>query len=310
MSTGNNQSDPLAVAKVCFSVIGLGIALSFMGQKGCQPRHNPPTTGPAAFEGASYTPRTITPYAPSDPEEKAAVEAVRGAGGSARSDGSVLIIRLPGDLPPDTLSRLTAFKTLFRLDLSGSRVTDEHLVSIAGVSNVAQLELGRTAVTDQGVAAICQLPSLYSLDLTSTQVTDDGLQYLAFLPKLSTLTLEGTAITDAGLAELARLPGLHSIDLDRTAITQDGLNQLAVLPGLWLVSIEATLVPLADRVRVGGDVIELRRHIDGLPYQVTYLAKEREIQAGLEAASKQAQLSNTHSQTHTTPHRTIGRRRH
>ena len=307
MSEGNNP-DPFALARVCFGVVGLGIAPSFMGQKGCQPGHNPPAA--VTFEAASYPPRSFSPYAPTDPREKAAVEAVRAAGGSARSDGLVLVIKLPGDLPPDTLSKLTAFNTLFRLDLSGSRVTDEHLASVAGIPNVAHLDLSRTAVTDQGVAAICQLPSLHTLDLTSTPVTDDGLQYLAFLPKLSSLTLEGTAITDDGMAELARLPGLHALDLDRTAITPDGLDRLAVLPGLGLVSIEATLVPVADRVRVGKDVIELRRPFDGAPYQVTYLAEERARRAGLDAAIAQSQLSNPHNQTHTTPHRTIGRRRH
>ena len=96
------------------------------------------------------------------------------------------------------------------LDLSGTRVTDAGLTTVAQFHNLTRLHLNRTRVSDTGLKQLAGLQQLEYLNLYGTGVTDAGLQSLAGLKKLRTLYVWQTPATDAGLERLrSALPHLE-----------------------------------------------------------------------------------------------------
>jgi hypothetical protein len=61
-------------------------------------------------------------------------------------------------------------KHLQRLELSGSRVSDESVLKLAAFPLLSHLDLGRTPVTSRVTALVNMLPSLQTLELTGTAV--------------------------------------------------------------------------------------------------------------------------------------------
>jgi len=105
----------------------------------------------------------------------------------------------------------TEFKPLVlleELDLSHTRVTDEGLRVVEGMSRLKVLNLTRhpdwlikPQLTNACVPTLMRLKELRSLTL-SGKITDKGLTFLARLPHLKNLSVHGTEITSAGLSAL------------------------------------------------------------------------------------------------------------
>lgn len=85
---------------------------------------------------------------------------------------------LPGaDISDEGVQGLSLFPRLTHLDLSGTRITDRAMPSIAAL-DLLELDIGRTKVTDASIDLLLQLPSLRSLRITSSRITDAGVERL------------------------------------------------------------------------------------------------------------------------------------
>jgi internalin A len=102
---------------------------------------------------------------------------------------------------------------LTRLSLEGTRITDQGLAELRGLTKLESLNLEGTAITDRGLEYVRGFKSLYSLDLSNTAVTDAGLDLLRGCENLGMLFLHDTKVTEEGVKRLsAALPGCHVLD--------------------------------------------------------------------------------------------------
>jgi curved DNA-binding protein CbpA len=113
----------------------------------------------------------------------------------------------------DDLRHLRGMTGLRLLDLSGTKVTDLGLLHLLGCSALESLWLWDTAVTDAALGLVARLPSLCQLGLGNTAVTDDGLAALAGLADLRLLQLWGTNVEGPGLRHLHGLKSLETVTL-------------------------------------------------------------------------------------------------
>jgi uncharacterized membrane protein len=96
------------------------------------------------------------------------------------------------------------------LNLSGTRITDAGLATVAQFKNLTRLHLNRTTVSDRGLPQLAGLQQLEYLNLYGTGVTDVGLEPLAALKRLRTLYVWQTKVSDRGLERLrSALPRLE-----------------------------------------------------------------------------------------------------
>ncbi len=99
---------------------------------------------------------------------------------------------------------------LYRLDFSGTKLTDIELGQLKGFREIRELDLGNTQVTDNALASLKKLEYLRVLDISGTQVTDQGIQHLLEIPSLASLNVTKTLVTYAALEKLdATLPLAH-----------------------------------------------------------------------------------------------------
>lgn len=157
---------------------------------------------------------------------------------------------------------------LKKLNLQGSRITDEGLANIgrltqldflmvtgsthwitdAGLANLRdlvnlkELFLVGDKLGDAGLARLEGLKNLERLDFLSTRATDAGLVHLAGLSKLKHLGLTRSKITDAGLARIAGLSKLENLSIGMTGVTDAGLAHLQNLKALKNLDVRDTRV--------------------------------------------------------------------
>jgi hypothetical protein len=133
----------------------------------------------------------------------------------------------------DGLSRLGKL-TLVRL--SGRRIDDGSLWSLAGLGQLRTLEIGSDLITDEGLQAVCKLHELRKLHLNGIKITDQGLAHVSALSALTVLSLKRTLlITD--LAPLSRLTNLKVLSL--SCLTDvDSLAPLTKLENLASLTLE------------------------------------------------------------------------
>ncbi|MCA9140705.1 MAG: hypothetical protein KDB00_28225, partial [Planctomycetales bacterium] len=114
------------------------------------------------------------------------------------------------------------------LDLSGTKITDEQLSSLADLPKLSSLSLENTAVGDLGLLEITRhQPNLQSLYLSKTKVSDAGLVCLGDLNKLSRLDLSSCDVHDEGIKHLHVLEGLTAIGLESTKVSDQGVMRLS-----------------------------------------------------------------------------------
>jgi hypothetical protein len=141
-------------------------------------------------------------------------EVVRVDGSRARVDAGLMrtlgqftgLERLELDgaqLQPQDWALLGKLPRLQRLSLDRSNITD---ASISGLPrSLARLSLQGTAVTDKGLPWVAAMHSLVSLDITETKVTSDGLRLLEPLTSLETLRIDESCLTAASVESLQRM---------------------------------------------------------------------------------------------------------
>ena len=181
---------------------------------------------------------------------------VAAQGGEVETDeaGDVVGVRFGFTWVADgDLEHIAGIKSIKRLDLSLTRITDlgiERLRPLTGVEelnlyacehisdtslahlrhwkNLRRLNLRGTDITDTGLAYVASHRHLEALDISVTQVTDNGMEHLAELTKLRELTLGANKITEFGLHVLELLPNLKKLSLSGLQMRNSGFWSVAV----------------------------------------------------------------------------------
>jgi hypothetical protein len=169
-----------------------------------------------------------------------AVRAIEAQGGSVTRDASGQIVEasLARTWATDAdLDQLTTIKTLKRVDLSLTYVSDRGVERLKQLANLEELNLyAAEFITDAALAFLRGQKSLKVLNLRGTDVTDTSLAYVATLPSLTALDISFTQITDVGMEHLASLAALEELKLGGNKISGDGLHVLKLLPKLRSLS--------------------------------------------------------------------------
>lgn len=147
-----------------------------------------------------------------------------------------------GNVVLEVASRLPKLRSL---QLGGmSRIDDNGLEHLRGLSDLTELYLNGTSITDRGLMCLAEMKNLWSLDLSGTTITDGGLGIIAALPALKLLTIESTPINGVGLACLKNAERLD-VYASRAQLTDDGLSRsLMSLEKLYRLDISKT--PISD----------------------------------------------------------------
>jgi hypothetical protein len=148
-------------------------------------------------------------------------------------------------LRDEELGRLAELKSLARLYLDNTSISNAGVAHLANLRSLRWLDLSNTRITDEGLAHLDNLPSLETLYLDSTAITNAGLKHIVRHKRLQALVLAVTQVTDEGLPELGSLTDLTFLSLHRTAITDAGLPHLA--PLVELRTLDLSYTALSDR---------------------------------------------------------------
>lgn len=158
----------------------------------------------------------------------------------------------------DGLHRLTGLSDLEFLSLN-ERITDDGLWHVGQMRELRTLWIGWTEITDEGISHVCSLPHLEELWLQNTRITDAALEKICNLDNLESLVLDGTEISDDGLFVLARLKKLRNLSIENTRITDAGLQRLNVLRTLEHLNIGRTPVTGAGIAELQRTLLKLKR---------------------------------------------------
>jgi internalin A len=158
------------------------------------------------------------------------------AGGAVTRDarGQVVAVDLRASWVGDSdLASLAEVRTLSRLDLSQTRISDHGLRQLKNAPAIADLNLRYAElITDEGISALKTWKHLKRLDIEGTKVTDSALQHLSSLGSLETLNIGYVLVTDAGIEALTSLTHLKELTLGGNKLTDAGLQALREMPGL------------------------------------------------------------------------------
>jgi hypothetical protein len=93
-------------------------------------------------------------------------------------DGVAIGLSYESLVDNSTLARVAKRGSLTRLYLRGTRITDDGLKHLTGLTKLEKLDLVETGITDAGLVHLRGLSSLKKLYLTETRVTKDGVRNL------------------------------------------------------------------------------------------------------------------------------------
>ncbi len=149
----------------------------------------------------------------------------------------------------DGLRSLLALKKSLT-GLAVGAVSDEHLKLIGELTELTGLQFGGpgTKVTDDGIAHLAGLTKLLVLVMDDTSITDAGLKkLLGGLPSLSVLSLTNSVVSDDSVPSIANMKMLTRLHLVGTRITEAGYKKLqAALPNCK-IEWEQTKAALAEQ---------------------------------------------------------------
>jgi Leucine Rich repeat len=124
------------------------------------------------------------------------------------------------------LSHVGQLARLDRLGLIYSKVSDNGMHSLKGLSGLKSLDLGGTDISDAGLGQLEALTNLEYLGLIRTRVSDSGMIYLKGMTKLRTVYLDSTQVSDEGLVHLKGLTRLKLATFSGTKVTDRGVREL------------------------------------------------------------------------------------
>jgi Leucine-rich repeat (LRR) protein len=147
--------------------------------------------------------------------------------------------RLNAKLETDDKS---ADKRVVAVSFLASKVTDDDLKILRGLTGLKSLDLGFTRISDKGMKYLGDLASLETLSLAGAQyVGDDGLAAIKGLTNLKVIDFAGTRVTDKGMASLVGMRDLKSLRVSGN-ISDRGLKSLQGLKNLKELHLEYSQV--------------------------------------------------------------------
>lgn len=150
------------------------------------------------------------------------------APGLTRFDVSALQVYKPTDAD---LAWLANAPHLVEVGLSGARVHDRLVQTLAQLPGLRKLRVAGTAITLPTIQAIARRTQLEEVDLAQTPVDDPSAAALLAMPNMRILRLDKTSITDAAL-HVVPSSALVELYVSKTRITDAGLVVLDQLPKL------------------------------------------------------------------------------
>jgi Leucine-rich repeat (LRR) protein len=141
-----------------------------------------------------------------------------------------------GDPGLPYLSGLTALE---ELNLTGTKVKGDGLISLKGLTKLTKLLLPeKTMLTGPLLTALAALPDLEKLNCVIGEPSHPRLAAIARMTSLKQLDLSGVTLTNRKLAYLKNLTALESLKLGSDGeLTDRGLENLKGLPALQNLSI-------------------------------------------------------------------------
>ena len=188
---------------------------------------------------------------------------------------SCLDNRIDGRALVDELTRLPDPPRLRTLELSGNRLTADHLARLLSSPVAAEIENLDLSDNNLGAAAVraiaaASLPHLRGLHLLRTRPEEDGIRALAeaaFLPELRNLALGGNNLTATAALVLASAPGaegLRLLDLRENRLGDRGTRTLVGSAHLRnLLTLDLANNQIGDS---GAGALAESPYLDGLIY--------------------------------------------
>ena len=154
---------------------------------------------------------------------------------------------------------------LRNLNLFDTKIDDQALANVAGLTSLRQLDLRMTAVTGPGLASLAKLDRLEELLLSSPAGTDQGLAHLQGLRNLRVIDAIGTnaGLTDVGLGSLRAMNHLETLGFNAHGVTDAGMAILEALPGLRSLNIRPVFSDHQRMLRISATGI---KHLDRLSH--------------------------------------------
>ncbi len=167
-----------------------------------------------------------------------------------RSLKSVFILDVAGSrVGANGIRQAAGFKSLVGLNLAVcERVDDQALEPLRAAEGLRVLIVTGTSIGPAGLAHISELPDLVALDLeVCDNVSDSACDVLTRMTSLRALNLKKTAfekkrISAAGLKKLAGLQKLEVLNLYAESINDEALKELAPLANLRELDLSLTSV--------------------------------------------------------------------
>lgn len=105
-----------------------------------------------------------------------------------------------------------AFPSLFKVDLSSTKVTDAVASKLATIKRLRILYLANTNISDVSLKSLQPLSQqMEKLDLSHTSVTDSGMEVIKTFKNLKYINLSGTVVTKVGLAQVLEIATIEHI---------------------------------------------------------------------------------------------------
>ena len=185
----------------------------------------------------------------------------------------VRLLKLP-DLDDALAAEIAKLKKLESFKITGDRLTEEGLRSVASLENLKRLIMYQFPLTDAGVTEISRLKQIERLSILIPNLTDESLEQLSELKTLTSLSIYGAEglidrrgrMTDsppnphpelsvAGLKAISSLHNLELLSLCGIPVTDDGLSYFSNrtnLKSLYLSKTELTDAGLTHIATLSG----------------------------------------------------------
>ncbi len=150
-------------------------------------------------------------------------------------ESSGLLVRLKeqhleadGRVSQDIVAWLSMLPSL-AVELRSLPLRDDGLQALWAATRPIGLDVSGTKITNRGITSIATAAQLRLLDVGFTEVDDDGLTSLTRLRELRYVSFLGCRVTDRGIASLAKMTSLREVYLSETNISAVAVARLQTL---------------------------------------------------------------------------------